>query len=270
MKTSISVANYEVPMPQIVFQGELESIFATIAEMGYQGVELFLKTAEGFDPRPLQELLNRYHLEIAMLVAFTDLVRSGLSLSHPDASIRRAFLDRAPVHLRLASLLKAKVPIGFTRGRIQEGFRPEDHKGWLMESLVEYHRMARELGVTLVLEPINRYEINFINRVEEALEIVNLLRLPNLKLLLDAFHMNIEEESIPVAIWKAREHLAHFHFVDSNRRAPGLGHSPMKEMYLTLKEIGYQGFLGIEAEPKPDPMQAARCGIEFLRLLMKD
>jgi 5-keto-L-gluconate epimerase len=269
MKASISVANYEVPMPQIVFQGNLDSIFGTVSKMGYQGVELFLQTAEGVDPAPLKELLKKHQLEVAMLVAFTDLVRSGLSMSHPDPAIRKAFLDRAPVHLKLASSLEAKVPIGFIRGSLQPGLRREDQKGWLMESLVKYHQMARDFGVTLILEPINRYEINFINRAEEALEIVNALGLPNLKLLLDAFHMSIEEVSIPLAIWKAKDHIAHFHFVDSNRRAPGLGHTNMKEIFLCLKETGYQGFLGVEAEPKPEPLRAAQLGIEYIQWLMK-
>ncbi len=98
---------------------------------------------------------------------------------------------------------------------------------------------------------------------------MNALRLPNLKLLLDSFHMNIEETSIPLAIWMAKDHIAHFHFVDSNRRAPGLGHTDMREIYLCLKEIGYEGFLGVEAEPKPDPMLGARLGIEYIRMLMK-
>jgi sugar phosphate isomerase/epimerase len=269
MKVSISAANYDVPMPQIVFRGEIESIFQTISTIGYQGVDLFLQTAEDVDVNRLRELLKKHHLEVPMLSAVMDLIRSGLNMGHPDPSIRKAFLDRSPSHLKLAASLGAMVPIGISRGNIRQGVSWQDLKGWFLESLGKYHKIAQDLGVTLILEPINRFEINFINRVEEALEIVETLRLPNLKLLLDSFHMNIEEVSMPLAIWKAREHLSHFHFVDSNRGVPGYGHADMKEIYLTLKEIGYQGFLGVEAEPRPDPLSAAQWGIEYIRVLMK-
>jgi 5-keto-L-gluconate epimerase len=269
MKVSISASNYDVPMPQIVFQGELDAIFQTISKMGYQGVDLFFQTAEGVEPSRIKELLKRHHLEVPMLSAVMDLIRSGLNMGHPDTSVRKAFLDRASSHLKLAASLGAMVPVGISRGNIPQGVSRKDQKGWFLESLQKYHQMAYDLGVTLILEPINRFEINYLNKVEEALEVVETLRLPNLKLLLDSFHMNIEEFSIPLAIWKARDHIAHFHFVDSNRRVPGYGHMDMKEIYLGLKEIGYRGFLGIEAEPKPEPLTAARWGIEYLRMFMK-
>jgi 5-keto-L-gluconate epimerase len=269
MKASISVANYQGPMPQIMFQGDLDPIFAAISQIGYQGVDLFLETSEGVDAARMKELLKRHHLEVSMLQGLLDLVHSGLNMSHPDAAIRKAFLDRSPCHLKLASSLGAMVPIGFSRGNPPPGVRREDHKGWFIETVEKYHKMAHDLGVTLILEPINRYEMKFINTAAEAVEIVETLRLPNLKLLLDSFHMNIEEASIPLAIWKAKDHIAHFHFVDSNRRVPGYGHTDMKEIFRCLKGVGYQGFLGLEAEPKPEPLMAARFGIEYLRLLMK-
>ncbi len=269
MKVSISAANYDVPMPQIVFKGEIESIFKTISKIGYQGVDLFLQTAAEVDANRLQELLKRYCLEVPMLSAVMDLIRSGLNMGHPDPSIRKAFLGKSSPHLKLAASLGAMVPVGISRGNIPQGVSRGDLKGWFLESLGQYHTIAQDLGVTLILEPINRFEINFINRVEEALEIVETLRLPNLKLLLDSFHMNIEEVSIPLAIWRARDHLAHFHFVDSNRGVPGYGHADMKEIFLSLREIGYRGFLGVEAEPRPDPLTAAQWGIEYIRALMK-
>jgi 5-keto-L-gluconate epimerase len=267
MKASISAANYEGPLTQIMFQGELDSIFKTISKFGYEGVDLFLETSEGMDAERIKELLERYHLEVSMLQGLLDIVRGGLNMGHPEGAIRKAFLDRAPCHLKLASALGAKVPVGFSRGPFPKGVNRQDHRGWFLETLGKYTKMAQDLGVTLILEPINRYEINFINTVEEALEVVEAVRLPNLKLLLDSFHMNIEEVSIPLAIWKARNHIGHFHFVDSNRRVPGYGHTNMKEIYLCLKEIGYQGFLGLEAEPKPEAESAARAGIEYIRML---
>jgi sugar phosphate isomerase/epimerase len=129
--------------------------------------------------------------------------------------------------------------------------------------------MAAELRVMLVLEPINRYEMNYLNTVSEAMAILERVDLPNVTLLLDSFHMNIEESSIPLAITQARGHIGHVHFVDSNRWPPGFGHTNMPEIYMMLKSLGYEGYLGIETLPRPTPLEAARAGIAFVRKLEK-
>ena len=267
MKTSVSVSHADVPLPMIMFREDLASAFKKISDIGYQGVELFLPSAEGVDAAHLKELLDRNNLQVGMLAAMADLVKDGITMGDPDAAVRTAFLQRAPSHLELAAELGALIPIGFTRGYVRPGTTPKDVDGWFLESLESYGKMARDLGVTLILEPINRHEINYINRVEEALKIVDALNLPNLKLLLDAYHLNIEEVSIPLSIFAAGKYVAHFHFVDSNRWPPGYGHTNMKEIYFCLKKIGYTGFYAVEALPKPDPVTGARAGLEYLLML---
>jgi len=267
MQTTVSVTNAEVPLPAIMFQQDLSSAFQTVSEIGYQGVELFLPSAEGVVAEEISGLLEKNGLKVGMLAAVGDLVGNDINMGHPDAAVRKTFLDRAPVHLKLASALGARVPIGFTRGYIRPGATKADVDGWFLESLQVYAKIAEDLGVTLVLEPINRHEINYINRTDQALEIIEKANLPNVKLLLDAYHMNIEEVSIARAILKAGKHIGHFHFVDSNRWAPGYGHTDMKEIYMCLREVGYEGFLGVEAFPKPDPITAARWGRDYIRML---
>jgi len=267
MKTSISVTNADVPLPMIMFRGDLDTVFQTVSEIGYDGVELFLSTAEGVNAADLKALLDRYNLEVGMLAAMADLVKENITMGDPDPAVRQKFLDRAPTHLKLASALGAVIPIGFTRGCLQPEVIREDQDGWFAETLEKYANMASDLGVTLVLEPINRHETNYINRVEEALKIVETLKLPNLKLLLDSYHLNIEEASIPLAVFKAGRHIGHFHFVDSNRWPPGLGRIDMKEIFFCLKEVEYDGFFAVEAIPKPDAMTSARRGLEYMQLL---
>jgi len=267
MQVTVSVTNAEMPLPAIMFQQDLASAFQTVSEIGYQGVELFLPSAEGVDAEKINDLLEKNGLKVGMLAAVGDLVGNDINMGHPDAGVRKTFLDRAPVHLKLASALDARVPIGFTRGYIRPGATKADVDGWFLESLKIYAKIAEDLGVTLVLEPINRHEINYINRTDQALEIIEKANLPNVKLLLDAYHMNIEEVSIARAILRAGKHIGHFHFVDSNRWAPGYGHTDMKEIYMCLREVGYEGFLGVEAFPEPDPITAARWGRDYIRML---
>jgi sugar phosphate isomerase/epimerase len=84
-------------------------------------------------------------------------------------------------------------------------------------------------------------------------------------LLADLFHMNIEEESIWQALTLAKDHLGYLHFVDSNRRAPGLGHLNFGRLSRVLREIRYDGFISAEALPHPSSEEAARKTIEYFR-----
>ena len=270
MKVSLAVTDFDPPMANIVFRGSLDKILSRTASFGYQGVELFLFSAHGVDGDHLKSLLDDNGLEAAMLVAVGDLLSKGLNLSHPDPAMRQAYLDAAPVHLGLASKLGATVPIGYNRGQLQPGESRAELEDRLTDTLRRYHQIAYDLGVTLVLEPLNRFESNYLNRVEEAVELIEQLDLPNLQLLLDTFHMNIEETSIPLAIMQARDHIGHVHFVDSNRGAPGYGHLNMREIYLCLRESGYSGYLGIEAEPRPDAETVAREGFAFVKQLLSE
>ena len=85
----------------------------------------------------------------------------------------------------------------------------------------------------------------------------------NVKLLLDAFHMNIEEVSIAAAIRQAGDLLGHFHAADSNRRAPGMGHVDYEEITTALHDVRYRGWLSAEVLPLPDDYSAARQAREF-------
>lgn len=267
MKSSVSVKAEDVPVPMTVFGGDLETSLQKIAEIGYDGVELFMHSTESPAASRIKGLLQKNGLQVGMLVALFDLIGDDVVMGHPDKAKRKEFLDKAPYHLELAASVEARVPVGFTRGYVRPGTTEKDIRAWFVEGLHEYVKMAEDFGVTLLLEPINRYEINFINRVDEALPILDEVPSPNLKLLLDAFHMNIEEASIPRAIRAAGDKIGHFHFVDSNRWPPGYGHTDLKEVVGELTKIGYEGFLGVEAIPKPSPEAGARAGLDYIRTL---
>ena len=89
----------------------------------------------------------------------------------------------------------------------------------------------------------------------------------NFGLLLDTFHMNIEEPSIEESIRKCGERIFHFHLADSNRWYPGAGHIDFKSILTALKDTGYQGFISGEFLPKPDVDTAAQENITYLRLI---
>jgi sugar phosphate isomerase/epimerase len=112
------------------------------------------------------------------------------------------------------------------------------------------------LDVHLLVEPINRYETNFINTAQDGIELIEAIGHPCVKLLLDTFHMNIEEIDPCITIRKAAKHLGYVHFADSNRQAPGRGHINFQAIADVLAEIGYRGFINAEILPIPDDEQA--------------
>jgi len=116
---------------------------------------------------------------------------------------------------------------------------------------------AQELGLRLAIEVLNRYESHLLNTSEEAVRFVEEVGAPNVGILLDAYHMNIEEADLGSAIRTAGTHLFLFHAADSNRRAVGRGHTDFIALTRALKAIGYQGDVVFECVPPgPDPFTA--------------
>jgi D-psicose/D-tagatose/L-ribulose 3-epimerase len=106
---------------------------------------------------------------------------------------------------------------------------------------------AADHGVTLCLEPLNRFETSFLNTARQALEVIDRVNHPGCQLMLDTFHMNIEETSLGEAIRAAGPRLRHVHACENDRGAPGAGHVPWAEVASALKEIGYDGPVVIES-----------------------
>jgi len=110
-----------------------------------------------------------------------------------------------------------------------------------VEGVAEVAKTAQECGVRYCLEVLNRFEGYLLNTSEEAVRFVSEVDHPNVKIMLDTFHMNIEEDSIGGAIRQAGIYLGHFHTGECNRRCPGKGRTPWREIAEALKDIDYQG-----------------------------
>ncbi len=106
---------------------------------------------------------------------------------------------------------------------------------------------AAPRGVRLGLEPLNRFETDLINTVDQGLVLLDEIDRPNVGFLLDTFHMNIEEKDVPAAVRKARGRIVEFHACSSDRGTPGEDHLPWPAIVAALKEAGYEGPVVIEA-----------------------
>jgi sugar phosphate isomerase/epimerase len=124
---------------------------------------------------------------------------------------------------------------------------------------------AAEQGVGLLLEPINRYETRFFNTVDSAAEFVATEKLPNVKVLADTFHMNIEEADIAETVVTHLDQIGYIHVADSNRHFPGAGHVDFATLLTRLQKHNYSGVVGVEILPLPTPLEAAVQSIQTLR-----
>jgi D-psicose/D-tagatose/L-ribulose 3-epimerase len=117
----------------------------------------------------------------------------------------------------------------------------------VVKNLKELAKYAESKGVQICVEPLNRFETDFLNTCDQALKLLKAVNSPALKLHLDTFHMNIEEKNQAAAILKAGKHLAHFHACGSDRGTPGNDHIDWKPIVAALKKIKYQGDVVIES-----------------------
>ena len=248
---------------------ELEKAFNLCAKSGYDGVELFVDQPENLDPTKILALARTHQLEITTLGTGPMYVRRGLSLSAEDSSTRSKTLSALRNCMSLAKSFGSLLTIGSIRGRSQGSDSQSKALRRLGEGLGTIDELASHQGVGLLLEPINRYETDLINTVDHALSMIKNLSLTSTGLLLDTFHMNIEERSIPESIRKCRRSLAHLHVADSNRWPPGYGHLDFQQIIRALRAVKYEGYLSSESLPKPDRMTAVKSTATYLKGLLK-
>lgn len=268
MKVSISVADRPGRMPQIMFAGALAPICARLAALGYDGIDLFFPDPPAADVAAARAALAESGLRATMLSAQGDLMAEGLYLNRAEALPR--LLEASRRHLAMCAELGAMSIAGFFRGQHKDvpGGKEESLKR-MAGGLAAYCGLAGTFGVTVLLEPINRYEMDSIHTVAEALALREAAGAPaNLRLLPDVFHMNIEESSLGAAIARAGAHIGHVHFVDNTRAVPGLGGLALGSLAQCLGAAGYDGFLGMEAVPGGDPGAEARAGLATVRALL--
>ncbi|NOY38272.1 MAG: sugar phosphate isomerase/epimerase [Chlorobi bacterium] len=265
MKLGFVISTQPTSFSALVYEEALEAHIAKIKKLGYDGIELAVRNPELLDIGYLTSALNRNRLTVPAIGTGQIFCEEGLSFTNPDPAIRKEAIMRIKSHINLADKLNAIVIIGLVRGKKETGITNEQSEQWLIEALREC--ASENKSVKLAIEPINRYETDIINTVASGLSFIEKVNMENVGLLLDTFHMNIEEPSIIQSIVLAKEYLFHFHIADSNRWYPGAGHINFTELFSTLKKNDYHGFVSAEILPLPDPDTAALKTIEYWKKL---
>ena len=264
MKLSVAVADSQAPPNAfVVWRGFDESI-RKAAELGYHGVELALKEAHEVDPASLDRLLASSKLEVSCISTGQVYAVLGLYLTHPDSSARERVLEVFRGLVDLASEHGRLINVGRARGFYQDGQPPEETEQLFVDMARRICDMAAPKNVTLMIEPVNRYEINFVNSVDEAAGLLSRVDRGNAGIMPDVFHMNIEDARIGDALFRNAGMIRYVHLADSNRLAPGQGHLDFDDVFDGLRRARWDGWVSIEILPKPDPDTAARQAAQFI------
>jgi D-psicose/D-tagatose/L-ribulose 3-epimerase len=222
---------------------------AKCAKLGFDVIEIAAHHLNSYSPAHIAEVAKAARDNGITLT-------SGLgpsatrNLSSPDPEIRkagRAFFEETLTNLAkldnhiIGGALHSYWPIDYSKPVDKEGDRARGLEG--ISSLADF---ANNLGINLCLEVLNRFENHVINTAAEGVAFVREVGKPNVKVMLDTFHMNIEEDSFSDAIRTAGPLLGHFHTGENNRRVPGKGRLPWHEIGAALREINYQGAVVME------------------------
>jgi sugar phosphate isomerase/epimerase len=241
--------------------------------LGYEGLEVapftLADSAEQVSPQRRAELRRGAESRgIEVLGLHWLLVKPpGLYITHPDASVRRRTADYFLRLVELCADLGGKVMvIGSPKQRnLMPGVTKEQAIGYAQEVLQPSLDPAARRGVTLAFEPLGPAETDFVNTVADAIDLVTQLDHPAFRINLDVKAMSSEKQSIPDVIRSAKGYVAHVQVNDPNLLGPGMGEVQYEPIVAALREIGYDGWLSVEAfDFKAGAERIARESIEYL------
>lgn len=227
---------------------ELEVLLPRVAELGFDWIELPIEGEGDLDYARAAAMLRERAFGVSVCAA----IGPDRDLIHPDAAIRANGMAYVRHCVEAAATLGATRVVGplySAVGRTWQMSAAEraGHTALLVEQLSALAEHAERHGVVLCVEPLNRFETSLLNLTSQAIEVVDRVGSPACALLLDTFHMNIEERSLGDAIRAAGPRLRHFHACENDRGAPGSGHLPWDEVAQALRDVGYAGPVVIES-----------------------
>jgi 5-keto-L-gluconate epimerase len=267
MKLAYPIATPEVRAKILGFAGETERICMELREAGYDAVEPFVCNPAEFDQEEWAAALERSGLAVAAVGTGPMVFDDKLSFTAPEAAARAAAIARAKEVVRYAARFGAQVNIGKLRGDLPPGGEAAA-RDWMSAAFTEVCAFAADHRVYITLEPQNRSVVNNLNTTTEAIAWLRQMALPNLRLMLDVFHMDVEGENFVASFVSAQELLLHLHYADSERQVPGDGRLDFPSITRQLRAIGYDRFVTVEIKQHPNSVVAAHRTAQFLRPLL--
>ncbi len=242
----------------VMYAGHLGDGLQAVSAAGFKYVELSLRSTNDVNPEELNKTLEKLDIKITSIATGQACLFDQLCLGSEDSQTRKKAIE----HFKAITVLAKKINsgaviIGGIRGRLagsDDEFKKNFDNG--IDAIRECALWTDAHQIPLLIEPINRYETNWIFTAKDGLDLLDRVGVNSVKLLLDTFHMNIEESSIVNAIKETGDRLGYVHFADNTRHAPGQGQTDFKSILAALDEIHYSGPVVAEVLPLPDDRSA--------------
>jgi len=254
-----------------VYSGILKDAFKKVADLGYDGIELMTKNPKTLDGKEMKDLLEENKLKLAGLCSGHVFGEDRLGLVGPNPEECRMAMTRMKEFVEFAVEFGGPgtfVNIGRSRGPGYAGDcdRSLDEMAKTFTELADY---AHPRGVQIVLEPITVNQTRYINTTQDGIKMAERVNRDNFGLMLDVYHMNIEDDDMYESFREAKGRCRFIHFTDNNRKYPGASHLDFKRITEVLDDIGYEGYVSMEILPWPDPDTAARSAIDHIKQFIR-
>jgi D-psicose/D-tagatose/L-ribulose 3-epimerase len=227
------------------YDNSIEEALPRLKQNGFDGIEIPLFRGAGFPAARIQKAAEAQELKCNVGTVLVD----GLSLITEDSGLRRKTVEHLKQLIVIAGDLNARImagpvysPVGFLTGRR----RTEDQWKWAVESYCSLADTLAANRVTLAIEPLNRFETFFLNTAADAARLASEVNHPNVGILFDTFHANIEEKDVAEAFSTVGAHLKYVHTSENDRGIPGSGHVDWLSVFTRLRDLNYSGWLTIE------------------------
>lgn len=224
---------------------DLKRELACIKECGYDAVEFQIAEPLRFNEEQARKLLDVSGLGMCAFQTGGTYATIANCLSTPDKIVRQRTIELLHRFVELAARWNSVIVFGSLQGRRRDEPDKDIGEKRIMEGLAEIGQRATERGVTLAFEPVNHSEVGFNNTIAEASQLVRSLNLPGVKLMVDSYHMNIEEMDMLIPLDGIADILAHVHLSETNRDVLGTGHWPTAAFLSKLSSIRYIGYCSI-------------------------
>jgi sugar phosphate isomerase/epimerase len=245
---------------------EFDDDLACMKQAGYGAVELQIPDPTQFGEDRVRRSLSRVGYEMCAFQTGTTYATRGNCLCTPDNAVRQRTLDLLKSFVDLAARWKSVIVFGSLQGRLRDEPDRAAGEARIVRAVGELAHYATDKGVTLAFEPVNHGEVGFHNTISQVAGVIRNLNDAGVRMMIDTFHMNIEERDMLAPLSGIRDILAHVHLSETNRDVLGTGHWPTRAFLAGLERIGYRGWCSVGVYNSRSPRRdcIVRC-MEALR-----